>query len=216
MVTLLTSTGNSPLDVGRMPGTDTGDLAKTLVRLAGELLGAPTSGDTGITVALGDGDDINHLVLLEDRVDRNGLLKETLAEGDLVGDGAAVDLNLHEVRLLLLEGRLADLGVGKDADDGAVLLDALELAGDGRAAVLRVLLGVLGKGLLLALVPVLVEATLDLIAEMLSPDGRERAETAGSLNVLPCVRFSMFPPSPSGRQQRLTPTRPTTIICKRC
>lgn len=216
MVTLLTGTGNSPLDVGRMPGTDTGNLAETLVSLAGKLLGAPTGGDTGITVALGDGDDINHLVLLEDGVDRDGLLKETLAEGDLVGDGAAVDLDLHEVRLLLLEGRLADLGVGKDADDGAVLLDALELAGDGRAAVLRVLLGVLGKGLFLALVPVLVEATLDLIAEMLSPDGRERAETAGSLNVLPCVRFSMFPPSPSGRQQRLTPTRPTTIICKRC
>lgn len=216
MVTLLTGTGNSPLDVGRMPGTDTGNLAETLVSLAGKLLGAPTGGDTGITVALGDGDDINHLVLLEDGVDRDGLLKETLAEGDLVGDGAAVDLDLHEVRLLLLEGRLADLGVGKDADDGAVLLDALELAGDGRAAVLRVLLGVLGKGLLLALVPVLVEAALDLIAEMLSPDGRERAETAGSLNVLPCVRFSMFPPSPSGRQQRLTPTRPTTIICKRC
>lgn len=216
MVTLLTGTGNSPLDVGRMPGTDTGNLAETLVSLAGKLLGAPTGGDTGITVALGDGDDINHLVLLEDGVDRDGLLKETLAEGDLVGDGAAVDLDLHEVRLLLLEGRLADLGVGKDADDSAVLLDALELAGDGRAAVLRVLLGVLGKGLLLALVPVLVEAALDLIAEMLSPDGRERAETAGSLNVLPCVRFSMFPPSPSGRQQRLTPTRPTTIICKRC
>lgn len=216
MVTLLTGTGNSPLDVGRMPGTDTGNLAETLVSLAGKLLGAPTGGDTGITVALGDGDDINHLVLLEDGVDRDGLLKETLAEGDLVGDGAAVDLDLHEVRLLLLEGRLADLGVGKDADDGAVLLDALELAGDGRAAVLRVLLGVLGKGLLLALVPVLVEAALDLIAEMLSPDGRERAETAGSLNVLPCVRFSVFPPSPSGRQQRLTPTRPTTIICKRC
>lgn len=216
MVTLLTGTGNSPLDVGRMPGTDTGNLAETLVSLAGKLLGAPTGGDTGITVALGDGDDINHLVLLEDGVDRDGLLKETLAEGDLVGDGAAVDLDLHEVRLLLLEGRLADLGVGKDADNGAVLLDALELAGDGRAAVLRVLLGVLGKGLLLALVPVLVEAALDLIAEMLSPDGRERAETAGSLNVLPCVRFSMFPPSPSGRQQRLTPTRPTTIICKRC
>jgi len=218
MVPLLTGTGNSPLDVGRMPGTDTGDLAETLVGLAGKLLGAPAGRDTGITVALGDGDDINHLVLLEDGVDRHGLLKETLAEGDLVGDGATVDLDLHEMRLLHLEGRLADLGVGKNANNGTVLLDALELAGDGRAAVLRVLLGVLGKGLLLALVPVLVEATLDLIAEMLSPDGRERAETAGSLNVLPCVRFSisMAPSIPSGRQQRLTPTRPTTIICKRC
>jgi hypothetical protein len=79
------------------------------------------------------------------------------------------------VGLLLLERRLADLGVGQDADDGAVLLDALELAGDGSAVVLRVLLGVLGEGLLLALVPVLVEAALDLVAQVLSPDGGQGA-----------------------------------------
>ena len=69
VVTHLTSTGNRPLDVGRMPGTDTGDLAETLVSLTRELLGAPTSGDTGETVTLGDGDDVDHLVLLEDGVD---------------------------------------------------------------------------------------------------------------------------------------------------
>jgi len=73
--------------------------------------------------------------------------------------------------------------VGEDADDGAVLLHALELLGDGRAAGLGVLLGVLGECLLLALVPVAVEAALDLVAQVLGPDGGERAETAGSLDV---------------------------------
>ena len=200
MVTHLTGTGNSPLDVGRMPGTDTGDLAETLVGLARQLLGAPTSGDTGEAVALGDGDNVDHLVLLEDGVDRDGLLEEAVAELDLVGDGATVDLDLHEVGLLLLEGRLADLGVRQDADDAAVLLDALELAGDRGAAVLGVLLGVLGEGLLLGLVPVLVEAALDLVAEMLSPDGGKGAQATGSLDVLWSVRKSASSSSSAGQQ----------------
>lgn len=183
MVTHLTGTSDGPLDVGRMPGTDTSDLSETLVGLTGKLLGTPSGGDTVETVTLGDSDDIDHLVLLEDGVDADGLLEEAVAEVDLVGDGATVDLDLHKVGLLLLEGSLADLGVGEDTDDGAVLLDTLELAGDGRAAALGVLLGVLGESLLLALVPVLVEATLDFVAQVLGPDGSERSETTGRLNV---------------------------------
>ena len=130
MVTILTSTGNSPLDVGWMPGTDTGDLTETLVCLSRKLLGSPSAGDTGETVTLGDGDNIDHLVVLEDGADVDWLLEETVAVRDLIGDAATVDLNLHKVGLLLLERGLGDLGVGEDADDGAVLLDALELAGD--------------------------------------------------------------------------------------
>lgn len=183
MVTTLTSTGDSPLDVVRVPGTNTGDLTQTLVGLTGQLGGTPTGGDTGETVTLGDGDDINHLVLLEDGVDVDGLLEEVAGEVNLVGNGTTVNLDLHEVGLLLLDGGLADLGVGEDTDDSAVLLDALKLAGDGGTGGLGVGLGVLGEGLLLGLVPVLVEATLDLVAQVLSPDGGERAETTGSLDV---------------------------------
>lgn len=183
VVTHLTGTGNSPLDVVRVPSTNTGDLTQTLVSLAGQLGGAPTGGDTGETVTLGDGDDINHLVLLEDGVDVDGLLEQVAGEVNLVGDLATVDLDLHKVGLLLLDGGRADLGVGEHTDDSAVLLDALKLAGDGGTAGLGVLLGVLGESLLLALVPVLVEATLDLVTQVLSPDGGEGAETTGSLDV---------------------------------
>lgn len=183
MVTHLTSTGNSPLDVGRMPGTDTSNLAETLVSLARKLLGTPTGGDTVVSVTLGDGNHVNHLILLEDGVDGDGLLEEVLTELNLVGNGTAVDLDLHEVGLLLLERSLADLSVGEDTDDGAVLLHALELTGDGGTLALGVLLGILGESLLLALVPVLVESALDFIAQVLSPDGGERSETTGSLDV---------------------------------
>lgn len=183
VVTHLTSTGNSPLDVARVPGTDTSNLTQTLVSLTGKLLGAPTAGDTLETVTLGDSNNVDHLVLLEDGVDLNGLLEEVAGEVNLVGNGATVDLDLHKVGLLLLKRGLADLGVGEHTDDSAVLLDALKLTGDGGTALLSVLLGVLGEGLLLALVPVLVEAALDLVTQVLSPDGGERAETTGSLNV---------------------------------
>ena len=132
-----------------MPCTDTGNLAETLVRLARELLGAPSAGDTLETVTLGDSDAVDHLVLLEDGIDLDRLLEETLCEVDLVCDGATVDLDLHEMCLLLAEGSLADLGVSEDADDGAVFLDALEFAGDRRRFALRVFLGVLSEGLLL-------------------------------------------------------------------
>jgi hypothetical protein len=74
--------------------------------------------------------------------------------------------------------------VGKDTDDGAVLGDALKLASDGRlGSRLGVLLGVLGEGLFLRPVPVLVEATLDLVRKVLGPDGGEGAKSTGGLDV---------------------------------
>jgi hypothetical protein len=46
-----------------------------------------------------------------------------------------------------------------------------------------VLLCVLGEGLLLRLIPVLVESSLEFIGEMLCPDSGKGSEAAGSLNV---------------------------------
>lgn len=45
------------------------------------------------------------------------------------------------------------------------------------------LLGVLGESLLLRLVPVLVESTLDLVAQVLSPNGGKGSQTTRSFNV---------------------------------
>lgn len=182
VVTVLTGTGNSPLNVGRMPSTDTGDLSQTTMSLSGKSGGTPSVGNTLVTVTLGDGNDIDVLVLLENRGDIDGLLKVLLSESNLVINGTTVDLDLSKVSLLLAEGSLADLGVGKNTDDSGVLSDSLELTLDGGTA-LSVLLGVLGESLLLGLVPVLVESSLDFVRKVLGPDGGQGAETTGSLNV---------------------------------
>ena len=125
----LTSTGDGEHDLRRMPGTDTSNLSETLVSFSWELLGSPSVSDTLETVALGDSDNIDVLVLFEDGGDINGLLEEIVGVFNLVGDGSTVHLNLHEMSLLLAQASLADLSVGKNTDDSAVFADALQLTG---------------------------------------------------------------------------------------
>ena len=62
----LTGTGNREHDLRRMPGTNTSDLAETLVGLARKLLGTPTVSNTLITMTLGNGNYIDDFILLED------------------------------------------------------------------------------------------------------------------------------------------------------
>lgn len=112
MVTLLTGTCNGEGDARWMPSADTSDLAETLVRLAWQFLCVPTAGDALETLSLGDGNAVNHLVLSEDVRDWDGLLQVLLHPLDLVFDGAAVQLDLHDVGLLLALLDQADLWKG--------------------------------------------------------------------------------------------------------
>lgn len=177
----LTSASDRAGDASRMPGTDTSDLADTLVSLAGELRHAETGDDALDTMAAGEADDVDVVVGAEHGLDGDELLKEALGEIDLLRDVAAIDLDLSDVRLLLAEVELRDLGVRNDADDLAVLLDALELLVEvlGASSLTRVL----GEGLLLGLEPVLVKTATEVVAELLSPDGSEGAEATRSDDV---------------------------------
>ena len=166
-----------------MPGADASNLSETLVSFSRELLGTPSGRDAGEAMALGHSNNIDHLILLENGIDLDWLLKEGMSKINLIRNATTIDLNFHQVRLLLLERSLADLGVGENADDTAALLDSAQFASDRDAIVLGMLLGVLGESLLLALVPVLIESALDLVAQVLGPDRREGPETTRSLNV---------------------------------
>lgn len=117
--------------------------------LPGKLLRTPSTRHARETMTLGDSDAVYHLVLLKYRADFDWLLEKALSEVHLLSHGASVDLNLHEMGFLLLERSFADLSVGKDTDDGAVLLYTLEFAIDRLGVVLGVLLGVFREGLLL-------------------------------------------------------------------
>jgi len=151
--------------------------------LARKLLHVPARHNTLETVTLGDTNAVDHLVLGEDGLHRDLLLEELVAEVDLGLGIATVDLDLEHVRLLLANRDLRDLGVSDDAHNVAVLLDALNLL-VGVLGLVRFLLDVLGKGLLvLGLVPVAVHAAAELVRQMLSPHGGERAQAAGGLHI---------------------------------
>merc|ERR1712045_505060 len=184
VVSLLTSTGNRVLDPGRMPGSDTSDLAKTLVRLPRKLLGVPPGSDALEALSLGDADQVDHLVLVEDIKDGDGLLEHAVGVVNLVGDGTTVKLDLHNVGLLLPLAQELLLGVGNQPHNLAVLLDLSQILFDFLLAGLVLPLHAgLGEGLLLGLGPVLVEATFAFLAQVLSPDGLECTKTTWGLDV---------------------------------
>jgi hypothetical protein len=126
-------------------------------------------------VTFGRRHDVDHLVRLEDARDRHDLLEQRVRPVDLLGDRAAVDLDLHDVRFALREAHLLDVGVRNDAHDAAVLFDAQQLAVDRFLAV-GIELRVARERLALGAVPVLVEAAQELLVQVLRPHGRQRSQ----------------------------------------
>jgi len=182
VVALLAASSDAEADSRRMPGTDTGDLPQTTMRLSRQLLGAPSAGHTLSAMTLGDTDAVQVVVLAEHVGDGHLLLEEASREVDLLGRVATVDLELDDVRLFLLQWQELHLRVRDESDYAAVLFDLVE------GGLLSLLVGgplllVLGEGLLLAGAPVLVEASASLVGDVLGPDGLERSEASWRFDV---------------------------------
>jgi len=184
MVTFLTSSSHSKLDSTWMPGSDTSNLSQTLVSLARKLLRVPSASHTLVTFALGDTNSIDHLIVGKNVLNGNRFLEALASPFDLLSNSATVKLNFHQMGLLLSSSHQLHLGMGEYSDDGTVLLHLSQVLLDFFLAdwVLP-LLGVLSEGLLLGLIPVLVESSSTIFAEMLSKDGLEDAQTLRCLDV---------------------------------
>mmetsp|Transcript_109863 Transcript_109863/g.153989 ORF Transcript_109863/g.153989 Transcript_109863/m.153989 type:complete len:364 (+) Transcript_109863:1003-2094(+) len=180
VITILTGSGDGVLNSSRMPRSDATNSSETSMGLSGQSGDAESLNNTFLTVTLGDTNNINHLILIEDGVDSDLLLEVSSGELNLVGDAATVNLDFHNVSLLLSEVKLVDLGLDDDSDDGAVLLDSVELSLD---VLLRPVLGVLGESLLLGGHPVLVHSSLEVVIQVLSPDGAEGSQASGGIDV---------------------------------
>jgi len=82
-VTLITSSGDSPLNGRWMPGTDTSDLSETSMALSWKSGDTESLDDTCVSVTSGDGNGIDHLVLAEDLTDGDFLLEVVLSHATL-------------------------------------------------------------------------------------------------------------------------------------
>lgn len=181
-VTHLTGAGDSILDVGRVPGTDAGNFAVSAAGLTRKTGDAPAGDDAFEPTAARDGDGVDLRSHAEDVLDRDRLLHEGVRIVDLLGHTrSAVDLDFHDVGLLLLQGRQGGLGVGDDADDVSVLLKAPKLLLD--VCAVGGLLHVGREGRLLRVEVVAVEATHGGLGNVGGPDGRHGAEALRGLGV---------------------------------
>jgi len=189
-VTLLTSTSNGAVNASRVPCTNASDLTKTTVGLTRKTSDTEAADDTSETLTAGHTDEVNHLVLAEDGVNGNLLLEKRACELNLLSRSTTVDLDLNKVSLLETEAHATGLGVSKDAHNLAVLGDLGKIL-LGRSDSVALLVSVRSvlldsvavEGHTLDAVPVLVEAALHALVEVLREDSLEGTKTRGGLDV---------------------------------
>mmetsp|Transcript_84379 Transcript_84379/g.188443 ORF Transcript_84379/g.188443 Transcript_84379/m.188443 type:complete len:299 (-) Transcript_84379:464-1360(-) len=131
-IATLTRTRHLEGHASRVPRANARNLAEAAVGLPHEPGDTPSCNHALDAMALGDANDVDHLVLGEDVCNLHLLLEEAHGEVHLLRSGAAVDLDLFDVRLLLTDLHLADLRVANGADHLAILLCPLHLGLHGR------------------------------------------------------------------------------------
>jgi len=154
VVALLTSASHGEAHSAGMPCSNTRHLTQTLVRLTRQFLGVPPGCNTLESFALGDTYHINHLVTIKDFRDWDLFFKMFTGPVNLLSNGTTIQLDFHNMSLLLALLHQLHLCVGNHTDDFAVFLHLVEVFFNLLLSqVILPFLGVLGESLLLGAVP---------------------------------------------------------------
>jgi len=122
VITELTGSGDGESYSSRMPSSDTSDLSETSMGLSGKSLGTESGGDTFVTLTLGNTENVNHFVLVEDLGDSDFLFEVASGEVNLLGNSSSVNLDFEDMSLLLSKVEFIQLSVDNNSDDLAVYL----------------------------------------------------------------------------------------------
>jgi hypothetical protein len=132
--------------------------------LTGKTGNSPTSGNSFVTLTLGNSDNINVLILRKDGVDGNFFFEKRLGEINLSSSiSSSINLDFHNVCLLDAKIELLHLGVSNNTYDRAELSDTVKFMFNVLSSISGVLGSILGVSLFLTLEPVLVTTTLEFL-----------------------------------------------------
>lgn len=102
MVTHLSCSGDSPLDIGWMPRSDAPNFSKSTMGLSGKSLHTETSDDSVESFTLSSTHNVEAFSFFEDLINLDVLFEQRKPEVDFFFNGSSVDLDLEDVSLLLL------------------------------------------------------------------------------------------------------------------
>ena len=127
VASLLTNSWYGELEPARTPGFNASKLSQTLVSLPWQFLSVPLASRALEPVTVGHFNDINHFILNKDSANRNFFLKVFPSKVDLISNGSAIQLNLHDMSLLLPVSEDLHLNVHDRADGSAILFHLIQI-----------------------------------------------------------------------------------------
>lgn len=125
VITKLTGSGNCEGNSGWVPSSNTSDFSKTSMGFLLKVSNTESLDNSSNSLTLGNSEDIDHLILIENSIDLYFLFEKFVCEIDFLGDGSSVNLNFNDVIFLLSEVKFIHLGVGNNSNYGTIFFNSV-------------------------------------------------------------------------------------------